>query len=951
MSSRTDFQGQGQFPLIERWLPTTELGIESVRERAAFTALPPHYALHVWFARRPLVASRASIAASVMQGNVEENTFKRLVGLPIGISILEAEAAKERAKAENRRLKDNPYRWPRAFTHSPSAEELHALGSAIPEEWKDSPIQILDPMGGGGSIPLEGVRLGLRTATSDLNPVAFLCLLGTVDYPARFGKRIVSSIRQFCSKVEELSTGRLDTIFPSERGEEIYRYLWARTVPCPTCGLLIPLSPNWWLNRDDDSKLAVRVLVRKKGEGNTCTFELVKNPEKEGYDPDKGTERGKDATCPRDGTVVTSEEIKEVAQGKKVGQSLGHQMYAISIKRPGPGGGGGKAGFRLPTEADLKATEEAKTQLKQVLARLEPKGLVPTEAYEAGFSDRVAPYGVARWTDMFNPRQLLAHLTYLECFLEVKKSWLEGATPGTEEWGFRVAVVDYAAMVFDACVNYNSIQTRWHSKRGVVAGSMDMQAFPFRSSYTEAEHLHKTWGWATKKVTKVVEDLSDMMPPGAIPATVRCQNAMHLNLPDKSIPCIVVDPPYGKNVMYSEVSDFFYVWLKRLVGDLHPKEFSLELTDKDDEAVENPARFERQGSKGRSAADQAKVDYRAKMEASFREMARVLRDDGILTVMFSHREAEAWASLATALLRAGFTFRASWPVEMEPGGKFGKEGKGVIKAGIIFACRKRSATPRKGVWENVEGELRALAAEEIKQLTEAGFEGLDLLVAAYGPILGRFGDFYPIKTATGKDVGPSEALEVVAEVLNEVFERQAGLSGADKTTCAYLSLLRYAPTGTADYDTARLATMFGGNVTVDSLDCKNGPGLAEKKGSKVIVLAGSERVVRGHIDPLDASTLHTVIDTIHGSIGLYGRQGLTPVRELLRIRGLDRQGSSFLPALNSYVGLAGEALKEELRKEAATGRALLGALGYSASFKSRPQERLDDWGKDGNLRK
>ena len=215
--------------------------------------------------------------------------------------------------------------------------------------------------------------------------------------------------------------------------------------------------------------------------------------------------------------------------------------------------------------------------------------------------------------------------------------------------GICYSVALFGAIVFDSCINYNSMQCRWDGTRNGVRGSLDMQAFPFRWSYAESNQTVKGAGfeWAVDKTIEAVEEIISLLPKNH--GTVKTLNTIAQNLPisDKSINAIVTDPPYSDNVMYAEVNDFFYIWLKRLLGDLFPEQFKEEFTNKTEEAVANPIRFA--DMKRGQAKKLANQDYAAKMEAAFREMHRILQDDGVLCVMFTHRKAEAWKDLRNRL--------------------------------------------------------------------------------------------------------------------------------------------------------------------------------------------------------------------------------------------------------------------------------------------------------------
>jgi adenine-specific DNA methylase len=670
--------------------------------------------------------------------------------------------------------------------------------------------------------------------------------------------------------------------------------------------------------------IAVKLVVAE--DSHTCTFEIVSNPKAKGLDPDKGTDVGKSARCPSCRTTVDSEFVKREAQEGR----MGHQLYAVSVKVAG------KWIFRAPTKAELEAVNKAEETLRNKIYAWEKMGLLPHEKFPDNFFDpRPIQYGMPYWRDLFNPRQLLTHLTYLEKFLEVKRELLSKAV-SEEDREFYRAVITYGALVFDTCLSYNCLLSRWDTTRTKVTNIMELQAFPFKSSYAEWDHSKMLWSWSLEKVLDALEEIIQLLPSRTGDVSVYCGDAASIPLPDKSVDCIVVDPPYYENVMYSEVSDFFYVWLKRLIGDLYPEAFQYELTPKEEEAVANPARF-----KGvKKAKELANKHYESKIEACFREMRRVLRDDGVMTVMFTHRKAEAWASLAKALINAGFTFEASWPIATEPGQKFGKMGKGVLKYTVLLRCRKRTMD-KKGLWEEVKEELLEEAERRVRDHSSKGITGPDLLVSVYGPVLGRFADYSQVKDASGNLKTPSDALNIVAEIVNKFLTQDIK---ADPETLAYINLLRNFPNLTVEYDLARLITVFGGNISLDRLDVKSGIGAVRIKGSKVEILLSKERQAEGFISPIRPEKLRTLIDVVHACLIQYENVGLKSVITLLSETGRDHRDSGFLSVLKAIaqLGLNGQGDKK-LLEEARTAATLLEALGQKAPLTLAKGEKIDDY--------
>jgi len=923
--------------LIGKWFPITEVSVESVRERSASSALPPLYFLHIWFARRPLATSRSAVLGSLFPADITRESFLELMGIPANVNLRRAQEKLAQAKSSGIHLDENPYFWARAFEHVPTDAEIKKFHDVLKNLWGSEPPLVVDPMAGGGSIPFETMRLGLPVVAGDLNPVAFVCLKGTLEFPASLGEEVFPAVESFCKEMHEAAKAELGKFFPRQPGEEAYAYLWARTIKCYSCGLTIPLSPTWWIVKSDNEKekIAVKIIVPEKGE--KCVFEIVRSVATRGLDPDKGTVKGGRAECPRCHTVIASEEVKQEAQKGL----MGRQVYCVYVKRRSIPTKVAKHNFRTPTLEEEEAVQEAESMLAQKLPGWETKNLVPIENFPKTANDtRPIQYGMPRWCDLFNPRQLLCHLTYLEKFLLAKEDLLRKGQLDISKRHFTEAVLTYASMVFDTCVNYNSVLSRWQGGRG-VRGTMDIQAFPFRWSYAEWNQLVPGGGyeWALSKVLGSMREITHLLPHKVVKPRVYCGTATRIPQPDKSVPCIVVDPPYAENVMYAEISDFFYVWLKRLLGDVYPEVFKLVLTEKEEEAVANPARFK---GMGRSAKKLALEDYKTKMEACFREMHRVLWDDGVMTVMFTHRTAEAWSSLATALMNADFTFISSWPVHTEMPDKYAKRGKGVLKITVLLTCRKRKAN-HPGIWEHIAEELRDVAKRRIEEFSKLGIDGPDLKVSVYGPVLGKFADYFPVKTATGKEMEPQQALDLVADVLNEKFLQEAGIQEADKETAAYINLLATFPNTETEYEEARLATVFGGLVTLDTLDVKGTYGLIEKKGKSVKILSARDRQGMGVINPYDPKSLKTSIDHVHAAILQYERGGLVEVKRFMQERNLDLAGSPFQTVLQAYSRYAGNSSIDVFQKDAAVGKALLAALGRSIEFAPKKGERLDHY--------
>jgi len=629
--------------LIERWLPIAALGEESVRERRSMTALPPIYYLHVWWARRPLVASRAAILASLLPADADREKFQHVIG--IHGDPVRARNAIDQARRTGIRV-DNPYDYDRAFSYSPTQEDREWLGSIL----GDAPetLIVLDPTAGGGSIPFETVRLGFGTLANDLNPVATSILKATIEWPLYFStkaKKAKDEFEDLAKRWRVAINERLSSLYLQRNLPDRVdlTYLWARTITCPYCDGLVPLSPNWRLAPNGTGvRLEPQLGDGPGSDGRICSFEIVESAEEQS----KGTVSRGDGTCPYSdcGRVIDGDEIKRQAQAGKMGEQLFAIAYKERVAKILKSGKRGKdkwvRGYRAPRPEDDNSADIV-ALLAEKMPEWEAFDIVPTERIPNG-NKTTEPqrYGMNTWRDLFSPRQLLCHGISVEVFREM----LEADRAEGKLDDLRQAAYGYLGLSLDKLRDYNSRMTRWHVNREVMVNTFDRHDFSFKWSYAEMAPLIEGLGydWAIEQTAKCIGELVALVRPDAAdnsdglfahsdrgnfippPVTVTCKPGDSLDhVEDASVDVVVMDPPYYDNVMYAELSDFFYVWLKRTAGHVVPELFRRQLTDKDNEAVANPAKF--QGQKGAKAL--AGRDYQERMASIFAECRRTVLSD------------------------------------------------------------------------------------------------------------------------------------------------------------------------------------------------------------------------------------------------------------------------------------------------------------------------------------
>lgn len=925
--------------LIEEWLPIAELGVESTRERTPMTPFPAPNRLHVWWARRPLVASRAAILGSVLPADADHGRFLHTLGIH-GDPI----ASKKRilaARRKGERFEGAAYSYPRAFGYLPSAEDSLWASNGSSELGLEG-VVVLDPTAGGGAIPLESARLGFTTLGNDLNPVAALIERATLEYPAEFGRKLVPAFRRVADEFVERREQRLSTYFPKEATPDAVatNFLWARSVRCPHCEGVVPLSPNWRLAPNGTGvRLEPQVGNGPGDPGRHVTFTIVSELREHSL----GTVSSGDATCPFAdcGRLISGDDIKLQAQSG----AMGEQLYAVVFKRREVTGStkAGKVkekwirGYRSPRPED-SAMGAVRAALEEKLPDWEALDIVPTEAIPVGHkTEEPRRYGMLKWTDMFSPRQLLAHGESVAVFREMLSAY---EATGQLDSVTRAAFI-YLSFSFDKLRDYNSRMARWHVNRELMVNTFDRHDFAFKWSYAEMPALVNGVGndWAIEQTAKCIAELVGLMGSGHIhdlpqqgldfgsgekardipSIRLTCKSGDALDhVADASVDVVVMDPPYYDNVMYAELSDFFYVWLKRTAGYVSSDLFRRSLTDKETEAVANPAKFSDQ--KGAKAL--AGRDYQQRMSAIFVEMRRVLKADGIMTLMFTHKATGAWDALTKGLMEAGFAITASWPINTEAEGSLHIKDKSAANSTVFLVCRPRTIDDGEiRYWEDIEPTVRQAVRQRIAQFQQAGIRGVDLYLSCFGPALEAFSQHWPLKRGTPRQdveqvrrrrrqselfqeeydpyaVTPEDALEVARrEVkdwrLHQLTHVQRNVE-LDNLTSWFVLAWDAFEAPVFPYDEAnRLAKVCGIDLDRDVVGK-----LAEKKASDLVLWDSVTRAAKGSLGLPDGR--ESMMDALHQLARTTRSTSLESANEMLEKHSLANE-PSFLVALEAVL--------------------------------------------------
>lgn len=643
-------------------------------------------------------------------------------------------------------------------------------------------ITVLDPTAGGGSIPFEAMRLGCNVIANDLNPVATAIQYATLKYPAMYGSALLDELSHYGDELVDQVREKIGCLFESPKESTNDGYLYCRTVTCPSCGERAPLLNAFALQKKSDGWMVLPKIEgfpgHKKVRFVPTRLKNGKGPH--GEDPEQGTVKGGVGTCIHCGQAIASDEIKRQACGESSYGTWSDDLYCVVAVRQqpkrdkdgnvmrytsGPNRGQIRTEketfFREPTAEDFAALGRAKQALGENWDRWEAMDLIPTEKIPEGHKTaEPLRVGVERWCDMFTPRQLLGHLTAMETLHDMMPQIL--GEHGKEKGA---AIITYLQYMIDKCLDYNSRQTRWEYTRSVIKGTFGRHDFSLKWTFGEMifTGINSGLAWGKSQVLDAYRGICELINyKTAKPATVLNGSAANIAIPDQSVDVICVDPPYYNNVQYAELSDYFYVWQKRTFRDLYPEVFGRRLTNKTDEAVANPVRD--------GSAKQADHVYEQRMGEIFAECRRVIKDDGVLTMMFTHKTQAAWETLTRALIENGWIISSSFPVDSEADVSMHQKGMAAAASSIFLACRKRDMSDRApAVWRGFGGtgvlqQLREVVRQSLADYDALHLNAVDEMVASYGCALKVLSENWPVMDGD-ELVTPTQAMREASTVV------------------------------------------------------------------------------------------------------------------------------------------------------------------------------------------
>lgn len=752
--------------LAEVDFPIAVVSQHSAREKSIRHGHPS--TLHLWWARRPLAACRAMVLALLLPdpcdtncpGDFKDrarNILSRVQGLP-GKNDLDLRHELLRFVADSS-----------AWDNAANSAYVEAARGLIRAAHNDQQPMVVDPFAGGGSIPLEALRLGCEVFASDLNPVACLILKTLLNDIPSCGSELTERLKIAGTDIRARADKELSGFYPSDvEGDDPIAYRWARTVICDSCGAEIPLVRSFWLSRKPNRRIALRPLIGKTGSQTPkITFEVF-TPKADSEVP-HGTVRLARATCLSCHTTLPPERVRsQLAKqnggadvsfddhGTRVGGAMVLAVYKVSVGGVRTYRAGRISDYEPVWRAKLALRELEKTALDEGLAVI-PEELLPSPTGKGYENDGIyynfiplVLYGVSKWRQLFTPRQLLALVTLARLVRQYDRCGEQ----------YSEAIRDLLALALGRSADQLSSLVRWLETREIVASTFGRQALPMIWDFCEIRPIGDqgaNFMAAIQWICRVVEQVTGVVTSGG---QSQQADACKSPLPTDTADVWFTDPPYYDAIPYADLSDFFFVWQKRCLPSRSAlkgasvSDLNRELTPKLPEIIDT---MELLRGAPKATAIQKGIPvkdrhfFEERMGVAFAEGRRVLSDDGVACVVFAHKSTEGWEALLSGIIKGGLIITASWPIATERAVRVRAIDSAALATSVHLICRPRAGDV-VGDWGEVYRELPTRIGDWMERLQNEGIRGADLVFACIGPAMEIYSRYSRVEDAEGREI-------------------------------------------------------------------------------------------------------------------------------------------------------------------------------------------------------
>ena len=800
--------------LIGESLPLRLISDESTKEK---TIHKKHISsLHLWFARRPLTASRATAYAALID--------------PAKVNRHQAQKILEE------------------LSYYKNGENKNIIEKARKHILKSNgmvPPKVLDPFGGGGAIPLECMRLGCETYSNDYNPVAYMIQKCTLEYPLKYGKvpvgtnvsdsKLIRDIQKWAKWIEDEAYEDLKEFYPNTKNGAPSEYIWARTILCmnPKCGTAIPVLTSYLLDKKNNVSMYPVVKYKK------ITFRVVGGKYGE-VPPDHdtgGNSTGNYVTCQRCHNTIKPKDVNNLLQ-----QNLDEQMIIV-VERPVKG----KKTFAVPTAKDIKAYNTCKEKLVQARqAFIEKHGIdpIPTEPIEMPDGqeysingtywtfNRMSLTGYTKYNHLYNDRQQLVLVTLLSKIKDIYTKIYN------EDEKYAECIICYLCIIVDKLVARFSRIARWTSRDCMTTDNLSGSTIKKIVWYSELNLFDRAG--IRGKVDSMCGSITQAIKADCLPVeNITLSSATKLEYPSDYFDAVFTDPPYYDFVPYADFSDYFYVWLKRGLGHVFPDAFKTRLTPKRQELVANE-----NSTVGGKYNDISKKELNLKnkqyyedgMAEAISEMYRVIKPDGIITLVYTHSSLDGWETLIKAFKRSGFVITAAWPLNTETTSRMTALGTASIQSSIYMVGRKWKRES-VGFYNDVKKDMFANLKTKLEEFSDT-LNKTDYFIAAIGFALEWFTKYERVLEDSGKEVTVCRMLEDIRKfTIDHKMEELVGSKITESGISRLYVMYRWLyGNGSAPYDEAR-KIFQGCGVGIE----EHYNGIVAKRGGMVRILNAFER--------------------------------------------------------------------------------------------------------------
>lgn len=729
------------------------------------------------------------------------------------------------------------------------------LQTAI-EAFLDKMPKVFDPFAGGGAIPLEAARLGCRSYGNDINPVAHIIQKGSLEFPQKYGKPITFSKEEFLKVYGQEEWNKLTYesfvfqngeaiavvipnrlsfdvsffarrlltetekeighLYPSdEKGNKPIAYYWARIGICsnPSCNAKVPLLRQFYLVFKKDKKVYLKPII----DGNKIHFEL-----REGEYKFEGWMERANLKCPCCGSITEVKKLKDQFKNHRTEEVLLAVIEESETDKK----------YRLPTKEELEIPKSVK------------RGLAPIELMPQNDTQnlKIPHWGFESWGDMFTNRQLLAMNTLGVCLKQIEIS---------TDNEYSKVIKTFLGILIDRLAPKQVSFIIWDNTRETVSNLFGRQAIPMIFDFAESNLFCSSSGSASNQIDWIVRYINS---ESNSPFVVNCVNASSgekNQFASKSLNAVITDPPYYDAIAYADLSDFFYVWLKRSLGDQYPLNFATPLTPKTEECTAIKHYFE-------GNLNKAKEHFERKLTDIFDAIEHQTID--IVSIMFAHQSTEAWTTLCNSILNAKMNITGSWALDSEYTNTGLKANKSFLSSSVTVAA-KPSIKLNVGDFKNVKKSIEKTVAKEVEELYGLGFRGADLLTACFGQAVSEFGKYERVEKADGSEVTVAELLEMAREsAFNALLK---GFDGDDFTKF-YIGWLQLYSFAESEFDDAAKFSRVGLSINVAELFTEH---ILIKNGNKQTLGTFEERI-KANKNIGDRAN-NFLIDLVHRAMALY----------------------------------------------------------------------------------